>query len=58
MTSKLSNLIDSLSEINKKECKTCMERKTIKSECDFIGLKTIGWITNAKNAEKMYQTNR
>ena len=42
MTSKLLNLIDSLSEINKKECKTCMERKKIKSECDFIGLKTIG----------------
>ena len=28
-----------LSGINKKECKACMERKNIKSECEFIGLK-------------------
>ena len=28
-----------MSEINNKACKTCMERKNIKLECDFIGLK-------------------
>ena len=39
MPSKLSNLVDSLSEINNKDCKTCIERKNIKSECEFIGLK-------------------
>ena len=39
MPSKLSNLVDNLSEINNKDCKTCMERKNIKSECEFIGLK-------------------
>ena len=39
MPSKLSNLVDNLSEINNKDCKTCIERKTIKSECGFIGLK-------------------
>ena len=39
MQSKLSDLVDNLSEINNKDCKTCMERKNIKSECDFIGLK-------------------
>ena len=39
MPSKLSNLVDNLSEINNKDCKTCMERKNIKSECDFIGIK-------------------
>ena len=35
----LSSLVDDLSEISKKECKACMERKNIKSECEFIGLK-------------------
>ena len=36
---KLSNLVDNLSEINIKDCKTCTERKNIKSEWEFIGLK-------------------
>ena len=36
MQSKLADLIDNLSEINKNECKSCMERKNIKSECDFM----------------------
>ena len=39
MPSKLSNLVDNLSEINYKNCKTCIERKDIKSECEVIGLK-------------------
>ena len=39
MSSKLSNLVDNLSEINNKDCKNCMERKNIKSECEFVGLK-------------------
>ena len=39
MWSKLSDLVDNLSEINNKDCKTCIERKNIKSECEFIGLK-------------------
>ena len=39
MQSKLSDLADNLSEINKKECKAYMERKNIKSECDFIEFK-------------------
>ena len=39
MQSKLSDFIDNLSEINKKDCKACMEGKKIKSECDFIGVK-------------------
>ena len=37
--SKWSNLVDNLSEINNKDCKICIERKNIKSECEFIGLK-------------------
>ena len=39
MQSKLSNFADNLSEINNKDCKTSMERKNIKSEFEFIGLK-------------------
>ena len=39
MPSKLSNLVDNLSEINNKDCKTCIQRKNIKSECKFIGVK-------------------
>ena len=39
MQSKLSDLVDNLSEINNKDCKTCMERKNIKLECDFIEFK-------------------
>ena len=35
----LSSIANSISEINKKECKTRMERKNIKSECDFIEIK-------------------
>ena len=38
MQSKLSDLVDNLSEINKKECPKCMGKKQIKSECDFIGI--------------------
>ena len=39
MATSPSNLVDNLSEIYKKECKTCEERRKIKSECNFIGLK-------------------
>ena len=39
MPSKLSDLVDNLTEINNKDCKTCIERKNIKSECEFIGFK-------------------
>ena len=39
MPSKLSNFVDNLSEINDQDCKTCIERKNIKSQCEFIGFK-------------------
>ena len=39
MQSKLSDLVDNLSEINNNDCKACMERKNIKSECGFVGFK-------------------
>ena len=34
-----SSIAKRISEVNKKEWKACMERKNIKSECDFIGNK-------------------
>ena len=39
MPSKLSDLIDNLSEISNKECKSCMEEKKIRLECEFIEFK-------------------
>ena len=36
MPSKLSDLLDHLSEVHNKDCKTCIERKNVKSECTFI----------------------
>ena len=39
MQTKCSNLVDNLSEINNKDCKTCIERKNIKSEYEFIEFK-------------------
>ena len=39
MQSQLSDLVDNLSEIYHKECKSCMERKKISLKCDFIGFK-------------------
>ena len=36
MQSKLSDLVDNLSGINNKKCKSCMERKKIKSKCKFM----------------------
>ena len=33
------NYTDNLTEINNKDCKKCMERKNIRSECEFIGRK-------------------
>ena len=35
----LLSIANSISEINKKECEACMERKNIKSECDFMEIK-------------------
>ena len=39
MSVSLSDVVDNLSEINNKDCKTCMERKNIKSKYDFIEFK-------------------
>ena len=39
MATSLSDLVNNLSEINNKDCETCMERKIIKSKWDFIEFK-------------------
>ena len=39
MSTSLSSLVDNMSEIYKKECKTCMERNNTKSKCKFIEFK-------------------
>ena len=48
----LSSLPNSLFEINKKECKEYMERKNIKSECEFIWLKNDKLSYRCKECEK------
>ena len=35
MDTLISQLVDNLPEIYKKECKGCMERKGVKAVCDF-----------------------
>ena len=40
MPSKLSNVVDNLSEINNKDCKTCMEKK-LNQNVNLLGLKII-----------------
>ena len=39
MSTSLSSLVYNLSEIYKKECKGCKEKRKIKSVCNFIGFK-------------------
>ena len=52
MSTSLSSLADNLSEIYKKECKGCMERKKIKSVCNFIRLKNNELHYKCKKCEK------
>ena len=40
MSTSTSSHVDNLSDIYKKECKGCKERKKIKSVCDFVGLRS------------------
>ena len=52
MPTSLSNLVDNFSEINKEECKACMNGKNIKSECNFIGHENNNFISNVKNVKE------
>ena len=50
----LSSLVDNLSEIYKKECKGCQERRQIKSVCNFIGLKNNKLNFECKECKKIW----
>ena len=41
MPSKLSDLVDNLSEINKKDCKTCKREKILNQNVNLLDLKII-----------------
>ena len=56
MPSKLSDLVDNLSEIFIMECIKCMERKKLNQNAISLVLKIIDWITDAKNAEEYVQS--
>ena len=45
----LAGLVDNLSQINNKDCKKCMERNKIKSECCYI---------NHKDNRLIYKCNK
>ena len=49
MPASLSNLTDNLSEINKKECKSCKEKENISINCKYI---------NHKNNTLIYKCKR
>ena len=52
MFTSLSELVDNMSGILKSiECKSCIEKRKINSECRFVGLKNNRLITNVKNAK-------
>ena len=52
MQSKLSDLVENLSEVNKKQRPKCMERKKINSECEFIRFKNDRLHYRCKNCKK------
>ena len=53
MPTSLSNLIDNLSEINKEECKACMNGEIIESECDIIGHKNNNLCFKCEKCERI-----
>ena len=57
MQSKLSDLVDNLSGINNKECKSCMEKK-IKSVCEFIGFKNNRLNYKCKECKKIHNVKK
>ena len=54
MPTSLSNLVDNLSEINKEECKACINGEINKSECDFIGYENSNLRFKCKKCERTY----
>ena len=53
MPNLLSELVGNMSEIsNTKECKSCIERTKINSECCFVGLKNDTLVYKCKKCKK------
>ena len=53
MSNSLSELVDNTSEIfNSKECKSCIEKLKINSECYYVGLKNDKLIYECKKCKK------
>ena len=50
----LSDPVDNVSEIDKEECKACMNGEKIKSECEFIGLKNNNSYFKCTKCEKIW----
>ena len=50
MPSRLSNLVDNLSEINNKVAKHAEREKMLNQNVNSLGLRVIDWIADAKNA--------
>ena len=53
MNTSLASLVDNLSEINNKDCKKCMERNKIKSECQYIKHKDNRLIYKCKKCDDL-----
>ena len=54
MPTSSSNLVDNLSEINKEECKACMNGEIDKSGCDFIGHENSNLRFKYKKCERIW----
>ena len=58
MPSKLSDLVDNLSRIFNMKCKKYIERKKVKSECDFIGFKNNRFNYRCRMQKNMSKANK
>ena len=56
MQSKLSDLVDNLSGINNKECKSCMEKKS--NQYEFIGFKNNRLNYKCKECKKIHNVKK
>ena len=52
MTNELSDLVDKVSEIYKKECKACKENRKSCQDVNLLGLKIMNYATSVKNVIK------
>ena len=58
MSSKLSDLVDNLSEIYRKTAKDAGKKEKSNQCANLLGLKIMNYVTNAKDVKKMIKTNK